>query len=187
MPQPRRKLLMLYLATARYWMKFLGVVSEMRRLLLRLLICACVVIASFFVSLDIVDYFNASSGTNCAAGASCCPNGQASDLSRPFSQLEVGYGYKVSIPQLSGVADTERGLVSQTVVCEGDNRMGPAHTPIVEIVQKGGGRFIHYDEDVFFSSSDNTDPNSNGRQYRIVIPSPTGWRCRGFAFLLAFC
>jgi len=164
----------------------------MRRLLLRLLICACVVIASFFVSLDIVDYFNATSGTNCAAGASCCPNGQANDLSPPFSQLE-GYAYKVSIPQLSGVADTERGLFSPTVVCEDEpsaktvRALGAAHTPIVEITQKGGGRFIHYNDTVFFSSSDNTDPNSNGRRYRIVIPSPTGWRCRGFAFLLAFC
>ena len=166
----------------------------MRRLLLRLLISACVVIASFFVSLDVLDYFDASSGTNCAAGASCCPNGQATDLSPPFSQsggqwsgpLE-GPAYKVSIPQLSDVADTERGLVSQTVVCEGDHRMGPAHTPIVEITQKGGGRFIHYHDTVFFSSSDNTDPNSNGRRYRIVIPGPTGWRCHGFAFLLAFC
>jgi|SRR5262249_12161119 len=159
----------------------------MRRLPLRLLICACVVIASFFVSLDIVDYFK--SRPNCAAGAPCCPNGQASDFSPPFSQsqMEVGYAYKVSIPQLSGVADTERGLFSPTVVCEGDHQMGPAHTPIVEIIQKGSGRFIHYEDNVYFSSSDKTDPNSNGRQYRIVIPSPTGWRCRGFAFLLAFC
>ena len=158
----------------------------MRRLLL--LICACVVIASFFVSSDVLDYFDASSGTNCAAGASCCPNGEATDLSPPFSQSQLeGYAYKVSIPQLSGVADTERGLVSPTVVCEGDHRMGAAHTPIVDIIQKGGGRFIHYDDNVFFSSSDNTDPNTNGRRYRIVIPGPTGWRCHGFAFLLAFC
>src|SRR5262249_778599 len=160
----------------------------MRRLLLRLLIYACVVIASFFVSLDVLDYFDASSGSNCAAGASCCPNGQASDLSPPFSQSQLeGYAYKVSIPQLSGVADTERGLFSPTVVCEGNHQMGPAHTPIVEIIQKGGGRFIHYNDNVVFSSSDNTDPNSSGRRYRIVIPGPTGWRCHGFAFLLAFC
>ena len=154
----------------------------MRRLPLRLLICACVVIASFFVSLDIVDYFK--SRPNCAAGAPCCPNGQASDLSPPFSQSQLeGYGYKVSIPQLSGVADTERGLISPTVVCEGDHRMGPGHTPFLEVIQTGAGRFSHYNDLVIFSSSDNTDPNSNGRRYKIVIPS----RCRGFAFLLGFC
>ena len=155
----------------------------MRRLLLKLLIYACFVIACFFVSLDLLEYFDASSGTNCAAGDSCCPNGQAIDLSPPLSQLE-GYAYKVSIPQLSGVGDTERGLFSPTIVCEGDHRMGPGHTPFVEIIQKGGGRFIHYNDTVVFSSSDNTDPNSNGRRYKIVIASS---RCRGFAFLLGFC
>jgi len=162
-------------------------VSEVRRLLLKLLIYACVVIACFFVSLDLLEYFDASSGTNCAAGDSCCPNGQAIDLSPPLSQLE-GYAYKVSIPQLSGVGDTERGLFSPTIVCEGDHRMGPGHTPFVEIIQKGGGRFIHYNDTVVFSSSDNTDPNSNGRRYKIVIPSSDARaRCRGFAFLLGFC
>jgi hypothetical protein len=156
----------------------------MRRLLLRLLIYAFVVIASFFVSLDLLEYFDASMGTNCAAGASCCPNGQAIDLSPPLSQLE-GYAYKVSIPQLSDVGDTaESATRSPTVVCEGDHRMGPGHTPFLEIIQKGAGRFIHYNDIVVFSSSDNTDPNSNGRRYKIVIPSS---RCRGLAFVLGFC
>ena len=156
----------------------------MRRLLLKLLIYACFVIACFFVSLDLLEYFDASSGTNCAAGDSCCPNGQAIDLSPPLSQLE-GYAYKLSIPQLSDVADTERTMTrSPTVVCEGDHRMGPGHRPFLEIIQKGAGRFIHYNDAVVFSSSDNTDPNSNGRRYKIVIPSS---RCRGFAFLLGFC
>ena len=158
----------------------------MCRVLLMLLIYACVVIAAFFVSLDVVDYFDASSGTNCADGASCCPNGQASDLSPPFSQSQLeGYAYKVSIPQLSGVGDTaEWATRSPTVVCESDHRMGPGHSPFLEIIQKGAGRFIHYNDAVVFSSSDNTDPNSNGRRYKIVIASS---RCRGFAFLLGFC
>jgi hypothetical protein len=156
----------------------------MRRLLLRLLFYAFVVIASFFVSLDLLEYFDASSGTNCAAGASCCPNGQAIDLSPPLSQLE-GYAYKVSIPKLSGVGDTaELATRSPTVVCEGDHRLGPGHTPFTEIVQKGAGRFSHYNDLVVFSSSDGTNPNSNGRQYKVVIPSSG---CRGLAFVLAFC
>jgi hypothetical protein len=158
--------------------------SEMRRFLLRLLIYVCVVIASFFVSLELLEYFDASSDTNCAAGASCCPNGQAIDLSPPLSYLE-GYAYRVSIPQLSDFGDTdERATHSPTVVCEGDHRMGPGHAPFLEIVQKGAGRFSHYNDIVVFSSSDNTDPNSNGRRYKIMIPSS---RCRGLAFLLAFC
>jgi hypothetical protein len=158
--------------------------SEMRRLLLRLLLYVCVVIASFFVALELLEYFDASRDTNCAAGASCCPNGQAIDLSPPLSQLE-GYAYKVSIPQLSSFGDTaELATRSPAVVCEGDHRLGPGHTPFLEIVQKGAGRFIHYSDIVVFSSSDNTDPNSNGRRYKILIPSS---RCRGLAFVLGFC
>ena len=110
--------------------------------------------------------------------------GQAIDLSPPLSQLE-GYAYKVSIPQLSGLGDTAEGATrSPAVVCEGDHRMGPGHTPFLEVIQKGAGRYSHYNDLVVFSSSDNTDPNSNGRRYKIVIPSS---RCRGLAFLFAFC
>src|SRR5262245_12881521 len=158
--------------------------SEMRRLLLRLLIYVCVVSASFFVGLELLEYFDASSGRNCAPGAPCCPNGQAIGLSPPISQLE-GYAYKVTIPQLSDFGDTaERAMRSPTVVFEVDYRMGPGHTPFLEVIQTGAGRFSHYNDLVIFSSSDNTDPNSNGRRYKIVIPSS---RCRGLAFLFGFC
>jgi hypothetical protein len=156
----------------------------MSRLRLRLLIYVSVVIASFFVSLDLLEYFDASTGTNCAAGGSCCPNGQMLIVSPPLSPLE-GYAYKVSIPQLSSFGDTaEWATRSPAVMCEDDHQIGPGHAPFLEIVQKGAGRFSHYNDMVVFSSSDNTDPNSNGRRYKIVIPSA---RCRGLAFLLALC
>ena len=38
-----------------------------------------------------------------------------------------------------------------------------------EIVKYGEGRFSHWGEWVLFSSSDNYDPRSNGRSYRLVI------------------
>src|SRR5262245_13277273 len=113
--------------------------SATRRLLFRLPIYVCVVIVFFILGLELLEYFDASSSTNCAAGAPCCPNGQAIDLSPPFSQLQLeGYAYKVSIPSLSGVGDTERAMTrSPAVVCEGDHRVGPGHTPFIEIIQKG--------------------------------------------------
>src|SRR5262249_45702046 len=138
----------------------------MRRLLLRLFICGCVVTASFFVSLDILEYFDVSTSTNCAAA----PNGETVILSPPYLHLG-GYGYRFSIPELSHLSDrAEKQTYSRAVICEGDRQLGPAHTLWVEITQKGFGRFSHYNDAVVFSSSDNTDPNSNGRQYKIVIP-----------------
>jgi len=47
--------------------------------------------------------------------------------------------------------------------------LGPAHTFHAEIVKNGSGRFSHYENDVVFSSSDNSDPNLNGRVYALVV------------------
>jgi hypothetical protein len=139
---------------------------------------------SFFVALDLLEYFEGRSSAPCAH-ASCCPKGQEFVLAPPFSVKLGDYGYKVSIPQLMQPGDTEANMQrSRTVMCEGDLRIGPGHTPYTEIGTKGFGRFIHYQNEIAFSSSDNTDPNSNGRQYKIVIPLSF---CRGVAFLLALC
>jgi hypothetical protein len=110
---------------------------------------------------------------------------RASD--RPFATaLAIGrlrvQGLNSATKRLCDTA--ERATRSLAVVCEGDHRMGPGHTPFLAVIQKGAGRFSHYNDLVVFSSSDNTDPNSNGRRYKIVIPSS---RCLGLAFLLAFC
>jgi hypothetical protein len=129
-----------------------------------------------------MDYFDVSTGSNCI-GAWCCPTGQTFALSPPLPLLE-GYAYKVSLRQLSDLGDTAEVARSPAIICEGDHRMGPGHIPYAEIAQKGLGRFSHYEKDVVFSSSDNTDPNSNGRQYTVVIPSS---KCRGLAFLIGLC
>ncbi|QIG92798.1 hypothetical protein [Bradyrhizobium sp. 6(2017)] len=57
---------------------------------------------------------------------------------------------------------------------EDDRLLGPANTPQQEIIDKGAGRFWLYRDEgnyfgsvLMFSSSDNTDPNTNGRKYRI--------------------
>src|SRR5262249_31946861 len=121
-----------------------------------------------------------SPGSNCS-GTSCCPTGQTLALSPPLPQLE-GYAYKASVPQLNDLGDIAAAARSPTIICEDDHRMGPAHIPYAEVIEKGRGRFSHYQGEVVFSTSDNTDPNSNGRQYRIVIP-----KCRGIALLIALC
>lgn len=41
----------------------------------------------------------------------------------------------------------------------------PAHSPHAQIRTVGSGRFSHWKQDLYFSSSDNTDPNENGRRY----------------------
>lgn len=156
--------------------------GDVSQLFWRLFGCVGIFALSFFVTLELLKYFDVSSNTSCA-GAACCPKGQTIVLAPPLSQLE-GYAYKVLVPELSDLGDMAGSTRSPAVICEGDHVMGPGHTPFAEVVQKGFGRFSHYNNQVVFSSSDNTDPNSNGRQYKIVIPFS---RCRGLVFLLALC
>ncbi|MCC8957636.1 hypothetical protein H8B02_30655 [Bradyrhizobium sp. Pear77] len=57
---------------------------------------------------------------------------------------------------------------------EDDKLLGPANSPQQEIIDKGQGRYwLYRDISNYFgpvlmlSSSDNTDPNTNGRKYRL--------------------
>lgn len=52
--------------------------------------------------------------------------------------------------------------------------LGPAHSPHSEIGSLGNGRYSHWFTGrmiIMFSASDNSDPRSNGRVYRIIDPS----------------
>src|SRR5262245_22095599 len=46
--------------------------------------------------------------------------------------------------------------------------LGPAHSLHEDIRSRGRGRFSHWGRSLFFSSSDETDPRTNGRAYRLV-------------------
>jgi hypothetical protein len=51
---------------------------------------------------------------------------------------------------------------------ENDRALGPAHTDHSAIRQLGRGAFSHWKGRILFSTSDNSDPTSNGRSYRFV-------------------
>ena len=62
-------------------------------------------------------------------------------------------------------SDAESG--SKLVLFEDDSPLGPAHAPHEEIRRLGAGRFSHWGAQLYFSTSDNTDPRRNGRRYRV--------------------
>lgn len=51
---------------------------------------------------------------------------------------------------------------------EGRTELAPAHALHEEIRQKGGGRFSHWGEWLYFSTSDGSDPRHNGRTYSLM-------------------
>ena len=62
--------------------------------------------------------------------------------------------------------DNDAEQHSPVVLYEDGKPLGPAHSPLVDITNNGGGRYTHLKGvGMVFSSSDNTDPTKNGRHY----------------------
>lgn len=76
---------------------------------------------------------------------------------------------------------------SSARIFENGRLLGPGHTVHEDIRRNGGGRYSHWQESLYLSTSDGSDPRTNGRRYemkvgvalssRIVVPA--------FAVLLA--
>ena len=81
-----------------------------------------------------------------------------------------GYGfvYLVDAPH----PDSDGGNQSTLEVRENGRRLGPPHSMHEDIRKLGGGRFSHWGHMVIFSSSDGSDPRSNGRTYTVRHASP---------------
>lgn len=56
---------------------------------------------------------------------------------------------------------------SSLEVLEDGRPLGPAHASHAEIRAAGGGRFSHWGAELYFSTSDDSDPRSNGRRYEV--------------------
>jgi hypothetical protein len=59
---------------------------------------------------------------------------------------------------------------SPLVLFEDGTGLGPAHAVHDLIRQEGGGLFSHWHDTLYLSTSDNTDPRMNGRDYRAYVP-----------------
>ncbi len=58
---------------------------------------------------------------------------------------------------------------SRTELFENDTPLGPPHSLHDLIRDTGAGQFSHWGSDLYFSSSDNTDPRTNRRRYKVVV------------------
>ncbi len=60
---------------------------------------------------------------------------------------------------------------SRLVLYEDDRELGPAHTQHETIRQIGHGAFSHWGDNLYFSTSDRSDPRENLRKYRLALTS----------------
>ncbi len=55
-------------------------------------------------------------------------------------------------------------------LAEDATKLGPGHSSHATVRASGKGRFSHWQGKLWFSTSDNSDPNSNGRRYAVRVP-----------------
>lgn len=129
------------------------------KLLLRIVGALAIVAVSFFTTLWLLD-----------RNSDTCPSGRTIALNRPFAKYSGSAFVKdVKGTDVPGDA-TGAATRSRLLLCEDGNLIGTPHSIHGDIAQKGGGRYSHWGTDLIFSTSDNSDPNSNGRSYVAVEP-----------------
>ncbi len=84
-----------------------------------------------------------------------------------------GVAYFIRADDFSAFEDADpKAQKSPIILYENDKPLGPAHSDHYDIEKIGLGRYSHVkDLGILFSTSDNSDPNKNGRAYFIVVPS----------------
>jgi hypothetical protein len=86
-----------------------------------------------------------------------------------FSYLE-GLCYVARLPLAAAMGSSSNEPMRSTVRLFEDGRLiGPPHTSHSDIIGSGKGAFSHWGDTLYFSSSDGTDPASNGRKYSILV------------------
>jgi hypothetical protein len=92
------------------------------------------------------------------------------ELKKPYSR-EAGLAYLSALPDFAELADSmEATRHSSFLLCEQGIALSEPHSDIENIRHYGRGRYSHWGEYLYFSSSDGSDPNANGRDYVLVRP-----------------
>jgi SAM-dependent methyltransferase len=99
--------------------------------------------------------------------------GRVEKLNPPFYDYP-GYMFGCNRADLKHLADDRAPGHdgSPIFVLEDGAPLDYSHSLHDHIVNFGGGRYSHWGQEILFSSSDDSDPRSNGRTYEIVIVEP---------------
>lgn len=94
-------------------------------------------------------------------------------LTPPF-QSEGPRGWVANLPaDLHVLTDNnEQPRVSRLRLAEDGNHLGPPHCPHDSIRTRGSGRYSFWTNVVYFSTSDGSDPATNGRTYSVQLLPP---------------
>lgn len=91
-------------------------------------------------------------------------------LEPPFNH-QRGKMWAAAAPPSTALSDTSEAPRQSTVFLFEDGRQLPRpHALHDDIDREGAGRFSHWGTAIYFSTFDNSDPNSNGRTYAALTP-----------------
>jgi len=94
---------------------------------------------------------------------------QAVTLEGPFNK-EVGFAWYASLNEYESDADDmNHPYRSRLVFLEDGKLLSSRHSTHDEIRNIGRGRYSHWRDGLIFSTTDNSDPNTNGRIYQILF------------------
>ena len=77
---------------------------------------------------------------------------------------EQGHCYLAALP---GELLSDRDSTSSLQVFEDGRALGPGRAAHDDVRRRGTGCFSHWGEQLYFSTSDNSDPRTNGRRYSV--------------------
>lgn len=90
---------------------------------------------------------------------------------RPPFKSDGGLGWAIALPgELHTLTDRNGAVDQSPLTLQEDGReIGPPHVAHDQIRRMGGGRYSFWKDSLYFSTSDGSDPNTNGRPYEIRI------------------
>ena len=87
-----------------------------------------------------------------------------------FERCE-GLSWVVHLKDFAKLADhSDAPIRSPLILLEDGVVLGPPHSSHSIVRSRGGGAYSHWCEQIYMSTPDGSDPNSNGRKYVAVIP-----------------
>ena len=91
-------------------------------------------------------------------------------LAPPFSSMG-GFAFLKEL-SIDAPSDLTAANASNLVLYENNIELAPAHAIHENIRQSGAGAYSHWGRNLYFSATDNSDPNKNGRQYSLKRSAP---------------
>jgi hypothetical protein len=81
---------------------------------------------------------------------------------------ERGHCWYYRLPDGFPAGDAASDASAVTIVLEDGRLLGPGHAPHDDVRRRGLGLYSHWDRQLYLSTSDNSDPNTNGRRYTVI-------------------